>query len=112
MGVLADHGTLPSQEIKRLAGFGRGGEKGFEGVMAALQMQTYITVRGFERKLNKLGQEYGWPASLFSSTESLFGEDHLDACDLEPQEAKEALVEQIQVVLPGVSGSEAEKFIG
>jgi hypothetical protein len=43
---------LPSNELKVAAGFGKGGEKGFEGTITLLQMQTYITVRGFHKRSN------------------------------------------------------------
>jgi hypothetical protein len=65
--------TLPSFEIKRQAGFGRDGEKGFEGVMTNLQMQTYLTLSGFQRRRNKAGDEYGWPVGSYATPESLFG---------------------------------------
>lgn len=66
-------GALPSYEIKRRAGFGKDGEKGFEGVMTALQMQTYIIVTGFEQKRNKAGEPYGWSTGVYSTPEVLFG---------------------------------------
>lgn len=68
---------IPSFEIKRRAGFGKGGEKGFEGALTALQMQTYLIVRGFERKRNKAGEPYGWATGIYSAPEALFGKDHV-----------------------------------
>ena len=41
---------LMSYEIKELAGFGKGGEKNFDGVLADLQMQTYLIVSDFRQK--------------------------------------------------------------
>lgn len=48
-----------SSELKQKAGFGKGGEKGFEGIVTNLQMQTYLCVRDFRQRKNKKGQEYG-----------------------------------------------------
>lgn len=112
LDLLAGHGSLASHHLKRLAGYGgRGGEKGFDGMMARLQMQTYVTVTGFERKKDKFGQDYGWPASVYSVAESLFGEDDIDSCDLEPAEAKEKLVAHIASLFPDAPLAQINRFI-
>ncbi|HEX3076169.1 MAG TPA: hypothetical protein VHQ24_04820 [Lachnospiraceae bacterium] len=75
MDVLNEYESLPSNELKEIAGFGKGGEKGFDTVMSQLQMQTYVTVRRFKRKLNKKNEEYGWPVTIYSLPEKIWGED-------------------------------------
>lgn len=67
--------TLPSYELKEVAGFGKGKEKGFDSVINQLQMLTYITVSKFTRKLNKRGEEYGWSVANYCLSEGLFGYD-------------------------------------
>ena len=64
---------IPSYLIKSMAGFSRNGEKGFEGALTLLQMQTYITVRSFTRKQSKTGEYYGWHIGMYSLTEQKFG---------------------------------------
>ena len=49
-----------SCELKDKAGFGKNGEKNFEGVLTALQMQTYLLMSDFRQKRNKRGEGYGW----------------------------------------------------
>ena len=46
---------LFSYELKESAGFGKGGEKNFPGIVTELQMQTYLTVKDFRCKKNKKG---------------------------------------------------------
>lgn len=48
-----------SNELKQTAGFGKDGEKGFEGVITGLQMQLYLCVRDFRQRKNKKGESYG-----------------------------------------------------
>lgn len=79
MKLFENGDRIPSYEIKRLAGFGGNGEKGFEGALTALQMQTYLTVCGFARKRNRAGGEYGWPIGLYSMPEALFGAEYVRA---------------------------------
>ena len=68
---------LFSFDIKKLAGFGKGGEKGFEGTMTQLQMQTYLCACDFRKRLNKKGAEYGWNVAVYSMPEKLWGYDHV-----------------------------------
>ena len=49
-----------SNELKRLAGFGKDGEKGFDGAITSLMMQTYLCNCDFRKRINRKGVEYGW----------------------------------------------------
>lgn len=112
MDTLTEHKTLFSNEIKAMAGFGKGGEKGFDTVMTALQMQTYITVRGFVRKKNKKNEEYGWPVAVYSLSEDLFGEEYVrSAYQLSAAEAKERIVKHLQENFSQISIEVLEKCI-
>jgi hypothetical protein len=112
MDLMYAYDVLPSNEIKAMAGFGKGGEKGFESVMTSLQMQTYITVCNFQRRSNKKKQEYGWPVAQFTLADNLFGYDHVSsAYHLSAVAAKEKIVAHIQDLYPDASASEIEKVI-
>ena len=104
--------VLPSNEIKARAGFGSAGEGGFEGALTSLEMQTYLSVRGMERRRSKTGEEYGWPVALLSSSEALFGAKHVRSrYREEPEESKERLVEHLLRIFPGIARSQAERFL-
>lgn len=108
---LSEEGLL-SNDIKKAAGFGKAGEKGFEGTLSALQMQTYITVRSFQRRSNRKNEEYGWPVAFYTISERLFGEAHVrSAYPLGTKEAKARIVEKIQRHYPEAAISEIEKVI-
>lgn len=77
MDLFPESEVLPSYEIKRRAGFGRDGEKGFESTLTGLMGQTYLLLRGFERRKSKAGEPYGWPVGLCGTPEALFGEAHV-----------------------------------
>ncbi len=64
-----------SNEIKAQAGFGKGGEKGFEGIITGLQMQMYLCVRDFRQRKNKKGEYYGWPIAIYATPEHMWGWD-------------------------------------
>ena len=69
---------LPAHEVKRLAGFQKGGEKGFDTVITSLQMKGYLVIRGLIPKKNRKGEPYGWPVSVYSTPEALLGEDFME----------------------------------
>ena len=43
-----------SNELKQKAGFSKDGDKGFEGVITGLQMQTYLCVHDFRQRRNRI----------------------------------------------------------
>lgn len=112
MDILEQSEGIPSYELKKYAGFSREGEKGFEGSMAALQMQTYVIVCGFHRKRNKKNEEYGWAVADYMLSEKLFGREHVrSAYSLGAGKAKEKLIEHLLSMFPSVSAEAAKKLI-
>ena len=55
-----------SNELKKQAGYGKDGEKGFDGAVANLMMQMYICNCDFRKRINKRGEEYGWDVAVYS----------------------------------------------
>lgn len=96
MDCFAAGELLPSNELKRLAGFGRGGEKNFDGVITELQMQGYLVIRDFQRRRNKMGVPYGMAAAVFSTPEALWGYEHIaSAYGFAPEESRLRIAAQI-----------------
>lgn len=96
---------LFSNQLKQLAGFGKGGEKNFDGTVTELQMQTYLIIRDFRKRLNKQGLEYGWPISVYTTPEALWGYDHVTSAYSTPPAESEALIlRQIRQHFPESAG--------
>jgi len=96
MDCFEAEGSLPSNILKQLAGFDKGGEKNFEGTVTQLQMQTYLVIRDFRRRKNKMGFEYGMPVSVFSTPEALWGYEHISsAYGFAPEESLERIKRQL-----------------
>ncbi len=99
--TLEKHGQLMSNELKSLAGFGKNGEKGFQTVTAQLEMQTYIVTRGFEKRINKKGERYGWAVGVYSLAEKLFSYEHItSAYGLSRKEAFGKIMAQAEKIAP------------
>lgn len=112
MDLFENNLTLPSYEMKRMTGFGKTGEKGFEGVLTRLQMQTYLTIHRFEKRINKSGGEYGWPVSVYGTSDSLFGEEYVRReYDIDPSDSGEKIMQQCIKYIDNVSDDEIWKFI-
>lgn len=112
MDVFEVENELFSYEIKQKAGFGKGGEKGFEGVIAGLQMQMYLTMKDFKCKKNKLGQEYGWEVTIYSTLEHLWGYEHMASRYFEtPETSRDAIAGHIRKMYPDATDKQIMKVI-
>ncbi len=90
-----------STELKKKAGFGKGGEKNFEGTITDLQMKTYLCMRDFKRKRNKKGEEYGWDVAIYAKPEQIFGYKHVTkAYKEDPKESREKIIKQLKKYFP------------
>ena len=99
--------------LKRQAGFGKEGEKNFEGTITDLQMSGYLLIRDFRQRINKKGLPYGWPISVYTTPEALWGYDHIaSAYSVEPEEAKALIYEQTQKNFPDASQEELDAVLG
>ena len=102
-----------SCEIKQKAGFGKGGEKGFEGVITHLQMQMYLCVRDFRQRRNKKGEAYGWPVAVYSTPEHIFGYDYVTSGYGEnPVEAGQKIAVRLREAYPAASAGQIKKLLG
>lgn len=101
MDQFSNRDELYSNELKQLAGFGKGGEKNFDGTVTELQMQTYLIVRDFRKRLNKKGFEYGWPISVYTTPEALWGYDYVtSAYSTAPDESGQLILNQLRRNFP------------
>ncbi|NLY48435.1 MAG: hypothetical protein GX059_05380 [Clostridiales bacterium] len=111
--ILSEYDMLPLYELKKLAGFGKGGDTNFEGAITELQMQTYVVIKGFRRRKSKKNEEYGWPVADFMLSEKLFGTEHVrSAYSLKPGEAKEMILNHLLKLYPDADIRTAEKIVG
>ena len=104
---------LFSFELKRLAGFGKEGEKNFDGTVTDLQMQSYLLIRDFRRRINKKGLEYGWPISVYSTPETLWGYEHISSAYLiDPAASKAMVYQQVLKNFPEAQPTELDAVLG
>lgn len=110
--ILKEYDKLPSYELKKLAGFGKEGEKNFEGTISELQMRTYVIIRSFRRKRNKKNEEYGWSVADYMLSEKLFGDEHVrSAYGMSANEAKDKIINHLLKLFPDTDIGEVEKLI-
>lgn len=104
MDCFEQYPELSAPELKQLAGFGKGGEKNYSGIVTELQMQTYLVVRDFRRKVSKAGREYGMPVSIYTTPEQLWGYDVVSAAYSEdPERSRQQIWEQVRRNFPWAS---------
>lgn len=113
MELFADGEELFSYQVRRLAGFGKEGEKNFEGTVTALQMQTYLVVRDFRCRLNKRGAPYGWPIAVYAAPEFVWGYDAVTAAYSEPPEvSRRKIYEHMRRIWPVATEDQLRRVLG
>lgn len=101
-----------SFELKEFAGFGKGGEKNFEGTLTDLQMQVYLTVKDFRQRLNKAGQPYGWAIAVYSTPEVIWGNDLTEKAYREsPGRSAERIRNQLFTINPDLDEKTVRRFL-
>jgi hypothetical protein len=104
---------LYSFEVKKLAGYGKSGEKNFEGEITNLQMQTYLCVRDFKRKTSKKGEEYGWGIAVYCTPEHIWGRDLVTSCYREdPKISAEKIFLHMKKLYPQAGDRQIRRLLG
>ena len=113
MDVLELEQEIYSNELKARAGFGKGGEKGFDGTVTDLQMKTYLCVRDFRQRRNKKGELYGWPIAIYTKPETLWGYDHVTSAYKESSADSGArIAEHMKDIYPIATSAHMKKVLG
>lgn len=112
MDLFEKESELYSFEIKKKAGFGKGGEKNFDGVITELQMQFYLCLRDFRQKRNKSGEAYGWPIAVYTTPEHIWGYELVtSAYKEEPTVSAARIYDYIKEVYPVAGDKEIEEMV-
>lgn len=101
MKPFEENNQMYSCELKRQAGFSKGGEKNFNGIVTDLQMQTYLVLCDFRQRLNKKGQPYGMQIAILATPESIWGYDAVTKAYTEdPEKSRELILAHLKKLLP------------
>ena len=104
---------LFSFEAKQLAGYGKTGEKNFDGEVTNLQMQTYLCIRDFKRRKNKSGSEYGWGVAVYCTPEHLWGYDYVTSLYSEdPRDSAIRIFSRVKELYPEAGDRYLRRILG
>ncbi|MDO4864103.1 MAG: hypothetical protein Q4A05_08040 [Ruminococcus sp.] len=104
---------LLSTELKKAAGFGKGGLKNYSGIVTGLQMQLYLVITDFRRRTNKKGEEYGMSVSVMFPPETVWGYDLVtSAYDEEPAQSWQRIYDRVKSLYPTADDASIAELIG
>lgn len=102
-----------STDLKKQAGFGKGGEKNYQGIITQLQMETYLVISDFRRRENKRGEEYGMAVSILLPPESIWGYDTVTAAYFEsPKKSWERQINRVKELYPDADDQNIIHLLG
>lgn len=108
-----NNAAILSTELKQRARFGKDGSKNYPGILTGLQMQLYLVIGGFKRRVNKKGSEYGMAVSVIMTPESVWGYECLSsAYDESPAESWRRIYEHTRAMYPDAENTAIIKLIG
>lgn len=111
--TVSEHGSLLSQELKKLCNYCKGGNKGFDTVITRLQMQTYLCISDFEYQVDKFGKTYGWGVARYSTPEVIYGRELVtSAYRKKPEESKQLILAHLSQLMPDAEEKQIMKLIG
>ena len=110
--AVLDNGELPVQEIKRIGGFGRDEKSKFDAALTELQMRLYLTICGTRRRINTIGEEYGWETTVFCATERFWENTdvYAQAAKLDEADAYAVIRERVLELNPNADEKKILKF--
>lgn len=100
-------------DLKKMAGFGKGGEKNFPGMITALMMKLYLVTADFRRRRNKKGEEYGMAVSVLVPPEAIWGYDAVtSAYSEEPSVSWKRICDRVRDCFPDAQEGDIISIIG
>ena len=113
MDCLTGVPEMPGWQLKREAGFGKTGEKNFDGTISALQHMLYVVISDFRPRKNKYGFDYGWEVSVYARPEEVWGPDLAgEAYRLTPGRSYNELYALIKDLYPSADDTRIESLLG
>ncbi|HWQ58329.1 MAG TPA: hypothetical protein VN540_04845 [Clostridia bacterium] len=110
--AVREYETLPLHAIAPVCGYGKEEKPKIERALVELQMKLYLTMCGRQRKVSRMGEEYGWSSTVFCTAERFWGEAVFEeAARLVRQDAAERIARRVLALNPDAEKKKIEKFI-
>ncbi len=111
--ILWKKDEILSTDLKKLAGFGKGGEKNYPGIITDLQMMLYLVTTDFRRRVNKRGEQYGMSVSVMFPPETVWGYEAVTSAYGEaPSDSYERIVAHLREIFPDADDDGVTALIG
>ncbi len=112
MKLFDEKDEMMSADVKQQAGFVKGGEKNFEGVITSLQMNFYLCICDFQCKINRNMEPYGWPVSVYCKPEHLWGREWVTSAYGEKVSVSATkIANRLKEIFPSVTEKEIDRII-
>ncbi len=110
--LLSANSPVMSKKLKKLGGYGKGGKKGFDTMIARLQKQCYVITSDFKYETDRFGNAYGWGVAEYSTPEEFLGKKFAsNVYKRSPEESYERLVKHFMKILPDADIADIRKIL-
>ena len=102
-----------STDLKKMAGFGKGGLKNYQSIITELQMQLYLVIKDFRRQKNKKREACGMSVSVMFPPEKLWGYELVTSAYGEEQaQSWQRIIDRVKKFYSDASNADVESLIG
>ncbi len=109
---IQEHEPVTSTRLKQLAGFTKGGKKGFDTILNRLMSECYVLTSDFVYQMNRHGVPYGWGIAQYATPETFFGDAFSDTVyKRSPEESRQRLVRHLQELFPKTEEAVIARFL-
>ena len=110
--LVEEDGPMPIHALKTQAGFGKQDQSRFNRALLELQERMYLTICASASKLSQTGAAYGWPCTVFCTTEQFFGPQPIaEARAIAPDAAADRIARQTRALHPAVDEAKLFRFL-
>ena len=111
--IFTDKNRILSTNLKKMAGFGKGGLKNYQGITTGLMMKLYLVIVDFRRRVSKKGEEYGMPVSIMLPPEAVWGyETVTSAYEEKPEESRRRIFDHVKLMYEEAADKDISRLIG
>ena len=109
---IQEHEPVISTRLKQIAGFQKGGKKGFDTILNRLMAECYVLTSDFVYQLDRHGTPYGWGIAQYATPEAFFGSSFSDTVyERSPEESLQKLMLHLKDLFPDTEEAVIARFL-
>ena len=109
--LIEARGPVLSKEMKKLGGYKKGGNTGFDTSINRLQHQCFAVISDFKYMKDRSGREYGWGVAEYATAEQQMGPEFSAIYGRDPKNSYAKVLDHLRSIFPSAAQEAVERFL-